>query len=172
MPPIPPPLIRPADPNEAAWLQESYTKIGWSKPAGYFAACCQLQAEGKLVLLVAEGAGTYLGHCKVVWQPDYLYFRENNIPEIQDLNVLAEFRRQGVASRLVDEAERLIGQRSAWVGIRFGLYRDYGPAQRMYIRRGYVPDGQGIAYNDAYVEPGRSYPVDDELTLGLVKRLR
>lgn len=34
------------------------------------------------------------------------------------------------------------------IGIGFGLYADYGTAQRMYIKRGFVPDGRGIMYND------------------------
>ena len=165
-------LIRRALSAEAEWLQESYAKIGWAKPAGYFADCCHLQEQGKLVLLVAESDGRYLGHCKVIWEPHNPYFKENHIPETQDLNVLGERRRQGVATALMDEAERLIGERSALAGISFGLYADYGPAQRMYILRGYVPDGAGASYRDVYVKAGQSYPIDDDFTLGLVKRLR
>lgn len=164
--------IRQATHADAARMQEHFARIGWSKPEGYFAACCQRQDAGELVLLIAEHEGDYVGHCKVVWAPDYPHFKENGIPETQDLNVLSHYRRQGVASLLMDEAERLIGERSAVAGIGFGLYRDYGAAQRMYVLRGYVPDGRGIAYQDLYVEPGQSYPVDDDLVLGLVKRLR
>ena len=167
-----PPVIRQAEQADVAWMQESFEKIGWTKPAGYFAECCRLQGAGKLILLVAERDGVYLGHCKIIWEPDYPYFKENNIPEIQDLNVLGEYRRQGIATLLMDQAERHISKRSDVVGIGFGLYRDYGAAQRMYVLRGYVPDGQGIVYKDVYVEPGQSYPVDDDLTLGLVKRLK
>jgi ribosomal protein S18 acetylase RimI-like enzyme len=106
--------IRQAEEADAAWLQASFTKIGWSKPDGYFAACCRQQSDGEIVLLLATGkAGAYRGHCKVVWQPDYPYFKDNNIPETQDLNVLGAYRRQGIASQLMDEAERMIGERSA-----------------------------------------------------------
>lgn len=164
--------IRQAKHEDAAWMQEDFSRIGWSKPEGYFAACCQQQDAGELVLLLAEIDGDFAGHCKVVWKPNYPYFRENGIPEAQDLNVLGQYRRQGVATRLMDEAEQRIGQRSAVAGIRFGLYGDYGAAQRMYVRRGYIPDGCGITYQDAYVTPGQSYPVDDDLVLGLVKQLR
>ncbi|MEZ4867229.1 MAG: GNAT family N-acetyltransferase [Caldilineaceae bacterium] len=164
--------IRQAQPEDAERMQASFAQIGWSKPAGYFATCCQQQDAGQLVLLIAEDEGSYVGHCKIVWEPTYPHFKEHGIPEVQDLNVLGAYRRQGAASRLMDEAERRIGERSAVAGIGFGLYRDYGAAQRMYVLRGYVPDGRGIAYRDAYVEPGQSYPVDDDLVLGLVKRLR
>ena len=33
------------------------------------------------------------------------------------------------------------------VGIGVGLYPDYGSAQRLYIKRGYLPDGHGATYN-------------------------
>jgi GNAT superfamily N-acetyltransferase len=163
--------VRQADADDAAWMQESFKQIGWAKRDNYFAECCRQQAEGKLVLLVAEMEGLYLGHAKVVWQPDYTYFKENSIPEIQDLNVLPAYRRKGVATRLTDEAEAIIRQRSKVAGIGFGLYPDYGAAQRMYVRRGYVPDGKGMTYNDVYVQAGQSVVVDDFLTLYLVKKL-
>lgn len=163
--------IRQANHEDAAWMQECFAKLAWGKPDGYFADCCRLQDEGKLVLLVAEDNGEYVGHCKIVWAPDYPYFREHSIPETQDLNVIASYRRQGVASALMDETERRICERSELAGIGFGLYGDYGAAQRMYVLRGYVPDGMGIVYNDVCVTPGESYPVDDGLVLGLVKKL-
>lgn len=163
--------IRQATHNDADWMQESFARIGWTKPNGYFAECCRLQDEDKLVLLVAENDGAYVGHCKIVWEPGHPYLKEHGIPETQDLNVVASHRRQGVASALMDETERRIRERSEWAGIGFGLYGDYGAAQRMYILRGYVPDGHGIVYKDAYVTPGVSYRVDDDLVLGLVKRL-
>ena len=71
----------------------------------------------------------------------------------------------------MDEAERIVGQRTNMIGIGFALYKAYGAAQRMYVLRGYVPDGQGIVYNDVYVEPGQSYRVDDDLVFGLIKHL-
>ena len=163
--------IRRATHADAERMQTSFARIGWSKPDGYFAACCAKQDAGELVLLMAEHEDAYVGHCKIIWTPAYPHFKENGIPEIQDLNVLGEYRRQGAASQLMDQAERIIGERCAVAGIGFGLYGDYGAAQRMYVLRGYVPDGRGIAYQDVYVEPGRSYPVDDDLVLGLVKRL-
>lgn len=165
--------IRRAGRDDADWMQTSFdTQIGWQKPPGYFHACCDLQDDDKLVLLVAHEGDQYVGHCKIIWEPGYPYYRENGIPEIQDLNVLPDYRRQGVATRMTDMAEAIIGERSDKVGIGFGLYRDYGAAQRMYILRGYVPDGQGVVYQDEYVTPGASVPVDDDLVLHLVKQLR
>ena len=164
--------IRRALTDDAGWIQSGFDCcMGWTKPAGYFAACCAQQEGGEIVLLVAEDAGNYRGHTKSAWQPDYPYFRENGIPEIQDLNVLPSVRRQGIATRLLDTAEALIRERASTAGIGFGLYADYGPAQRLYIKRGYVPDGHGVAYRDHYVQPGHSVPLDDDLVLYLTKAL-
>jgi ribosomal protein S18 acetylase RimI-like enzyme len=162
---------RKATIQDAEWMQDSFTQMGWSKPEGYFADCCRQQEEGQIVLLIAEGNGDYLGHVKVVWDSEVPYFRENGIPEIQDLIVVPTHRRQGIATRLVDEAETIIRGRSGVAGICFGLYVDYGAAQRMYVLRGYVPDGKGIGYKDSYVEPGQTVVVDDDLVLCLAKRL-
>ena len=42
----------------------------------------------------------------------------------------------------------------------------------MYLRRGYLPDGRGIAYQGATVDPGGSVRVDDDLTLMMLRPLR
>jgi len=164
--------IKRATPSDAKWMQNGFdTHMGWTKKAGYFAECCQLQENGQVVLFHAADGDTFIGHVKVVWKPNYPYFRENNIPEIQDLNVIPAYRRQGVATKLVDACEQVIRARSKIAGIGFGLYSDYGAAQRMYVGRGYIPDGMGISYWDEYVTPGQSVNVDDSLVLHLIKHL-
>jgi GNAT superfamily N-acetyltransferase len=157
--------------QDAAWMQDSVRQTSWSRPEGYFADCCRQQEKGQLVLLVAERDGVYLGHVKVVWQSGYAYFRENGVPHIQDLVVLPRHRRKGVATRLLDMAEDIIRQGPKIAGISFGLYSDYGAAQRPYVLRGYVPDGQGVTYKHQYVQPGHQVVVDDDLILHLAKEL-
>ena len=55
------------------------------------------------------------------------------------------------------------------IGIGVGLYKDYGFAQKLYVRMGYIPDGNGITYNYQPVKAGDSYPVDDDLLLWFKK---
>jgi len=57
------------------------------------------------------------------------------------------------------------------IGIGFALYADYGRAQRLYVRRGYVPDGRGVAYAGELGVPGQTYRLDDDLVLFLTKPL-
>jgi ribosomal protein S18 acetylase RimI-like enzyme len=115
--------------------------------------------------------GVFAGYVTIRWQSDYAPFREQSIPEIADFNVLPPFRRRGIGTALMDEAERRISERSPMAGIGVGLYADYGAAQRMYVLRGYVPDGHGLSYRGRQVLGGEKVVVDDDLTLHLTKRL-
>jgi ribosomal protein S18 acetylase RimI-like enzyme len=143
----------------------------WPKPAQLFERYLAEQADGLRVTLVVWCGGEVCGYGNVVWESGYPPFREEGLPEIQDLNVLPGFRRRGIGGRLLDEAERLVSARSPRVGIGVGLYADYGAAQRLYVRRGYVPDGRGIHYNGRPVSGGARVVVDDDLALYLVKDL-
>lgn len=149
----------------------AFDSLGWDKPRRQYERYLAEQAEGRRVVLVAVEGRRILGYGTVVWESGYPPFRADGVPEIQDLNVFPEFRRRGVATLLLDEAERLVGERSPVVGIGFGLYADYGTAQRLYVRRGYVPDGHGISYRSRPVLGGETVKVDDHLALYLRKRL-
>jgi GNAT superfamily N-acetyltransferase len=129
------------------------------------------QERGQRAVLVAFADSQIAGYLTVVWESEYPPFREKNIPEIKDLRVLFQFRRRRIASRLLDRAEEMISARSNLAGIGVGLYSHYGPAQRLYTLRGYIPDGNGLCYENTPVAPGGSVRVDDELTLQLVKPL-
>jgi GNAT superfamily N-acetyltransferase len=108
----------------------------------------------------------------VCYASSYAPFRTAGIPEIVDLNVLPQFRRRRVASRLMDAAEDHLGISNDIAGIGVGLYADYAAAHLMYPRRGYLPDGRGVAYRGEPVEPGTSVPVDDDLALMMTRRVR
>jgi len=102
------------------------------------------QDNGEREVIVAFSDGKYVGHVTIIWHPEYPPFAEKNIPEISDIGVEPELRRRGIGSMLMDEAEKRIFEKSEIAGIGFGISADYGPAQRMFVRRGYVPDGRGL----------------------------
>ena len=143
----------------------------WPKPRRQFEQYFALQGEGMREILVAWCETRVCGYVTVAWEPDYPLFRENRIPEIQDLNVLADFRRRGTGTRLLDAAEELVGTRAPVVGIGVGLYADYGAAQRLYVKRGYIPDGRGASYRDRIVLGGETVVADDDLVLHFTRRL-
>lgn len=144
----------------------------WPKTRGSFVGAAARVAAGEQDLIVAHLEGRIVGYTGIHWMSDYPPFAAEGIPEINDFNVLPEFRRRGFGAALLDEAEARIALRSDRAGIGVGLYADYGSAQRMYVKRGYIPDGRGITRDGAPVVPGAAVPIDDDTVLWLTKRLR
>jgi GNAT superfamily N-acetyltransferase len=164
--------VRPLAAGDVDGLAAAFADIGWaSKPRALFEGYLQEQAGGGRVVLVAVLAGKTAGYVTVNWRPRYLPLVSASIPELQDLNVLPPFRRQGVATALVDAAEQIVSRRAHAVGIGVGLHPGYNAAQRMYVARGYVPDGNGVTVGDDFVTEGQSIILDDEVVLHLVKTL-
>lgn len=152
-------------------VAEACRALGGIKPVSQYQRYLHEQAEGWRVALGAWEEGDFCGYVTVRWTPDYPPFRAAGIPEIQDLNVLPSWRRRGVGSRLMDEVERLAAERSPSVGIAVGLGPDYGPAQRMYALRGYVPDATGATWRGRPVGVGDPVTANDDFVLHLVKTL-
>jgi GNAT superfamily N-acetyltransferase len=145
--------------------------LNFNASVSYFEALLAAQHNGKRVVLIAHAGDIIAGFVTIKWQSDYPPFTEKGIPEINDLRVLAPYRHRCIATALMDEVERRIFARSPVAGLGVGLYADYGPAQQMYIRRGYVPDGRGLMYKNKPVQPGRDVFVDDDLLLYFTKEL-
>ena len=152
-------------------IVNAFTASNWTeKPASIFETYCIEQNKQERIVWLAYQNNVFAGYVTLKWQSEYPYFKENNIPEIKDLNVLPSFRNQGVGSTLLDIAEKAAFENSDQVGIGVGLYPDYGAAQRLYVKRGYIPDGRGIAYEHRTLLPGESTVLDDELILWMVKQ--
>jgi GNAT superfamily N-acetyltransferase len=163
--------ITPLRLDDPPVFEAAFEAIGWHKPAAQYLRYLDEQTADQRPVLVARVDGVFAGYVTVVWEPTYEAFREAKIPEIQDFNVLPSFRRRGIGSALMDAAEALIATRAEVAGIGVGLYPDYGPAQRLYVLRGYVPDGRGIASETVHVKPGQVVRVDDELALYFTRRV-
>lgn len=164
-------LIRRLNENDCASISEAFSAQGWDKPVALYQRYLQEQADGARAVLVAEIDGEFAGYVTLLWLSDYPTFRERNIPEIADLNVLKVYQRRGIATALLATAEKLAAKKSLTVGIGFGLHSDYGPAQRLYVKRGYIPDGHGIFQGGRYPAHGDTLRVDDDLALYLTKDL-
>jgi GNAT superfamily N-acetyltransferase len=154
-------------------LSAAFTALGWSgKTPDLFNRYVEQQAAGDRVVVVGEIDEKPVGYACVVWTSDYAHFREVHIPEIVDLNVLPRHRRQGLGTALLNAAESMIASRATAAGIAVGLSADYAPAMLLYLKRGYLPDGQGIAYQGKPVPVGTTLTLDDSANLMLTKRLR
>jgi GNAT superfamily N-acetyltransferase len=165
--------IRPLVADDAVTIATEFAALGWpGKTVDQYRRYLDEQESGVRAVHVAFVDGAFAGYLTVCWDSFYTPFRDAGTPEITDLNVLPAFRRRGIASALMDVAEDLIAVRSAVGGIGVGLYAAYAAAHLMYLRRGYLPDGRGIAYRGMPSEPGAAVRVDDELALMMVRRLR
>lgn len=152
-------------------LFKSFNELGWKKPLSLFKEYLNEQTKGNRLVWVAYRGTSLAGYVTLKWESLYLPFKSESIPEISDLNVLPSFRNQGAGTRLLDKAETAAYERSNRVGIGVGLYADYGSAQKLYVNRGYIPDGRGVTYNYQHVSPGKKVRLDDDLILWFIKNL-
>ncbi|TJY43846.1 GNAT family N-acetyltransferase [Cohnella pontilimi] len=159
--------------EEAELLDEEFAKrFRWYQRGDYYLKCLEENQKGKRVTLTAYCNDALAGCCHLLFESQYPSFRDNSIPEINDLNVFPEYRRKRIASRLFHELELIASKISRYIGLGVGLYKDYGNAQRMYTSRGYILDGNGMSYKNVQVIPGQTVMVDDDLLIYLVKELK
>ena len=130
------------------------------------------QESGQRLVLVATLNEIFAGYLTICWESVYAPFREAGIPEVVDFNVLPQFRRQGIGTRLMDQAEHQIAKRSSIAGIGVGLTGDYSAAHVLYLKRGYIPDARGISWNGSLCQYGDQVTVDDGLALYFTKQLK
>lgn len=165
-------MIRPLDAMDIEAMAEAFQRVKWSKSAQLMDRYLRAQQAGRRDVLVGWLNDQFAGYLTVLWESSYGAFRDAGIPEINDFNVMPELRQQGIGSRLMDDAERIISERSAYSGIGVGMGADYGPAQRMYVLRGYVPDGRGLMDNMVPVTYGDKILVSHNLAIYLTRKLR
>ncbi len=133
--------VRPMNEHDPAIISAACQSVGWKKLEAQYSRYLKQQAAGTRTCLVAEVDGQFAGYVTINWKPAYIRFAEDHIPEIQDLNVLPAFRKRGIGTRLLDQAEGEVARTCSVVGIGVGLHPGYNAAQRLYVKRGYVPDG-------------------------------
>ncbi len=157
---------------DIAEIADAFARLSWNKPTSQYEAYLQEQEVGERVTIIAHWDSVFVGYLTIVWHSHYAPFAAESIPEIADFNVLPNWRRRGIGTALMDDAERRIAERSKVAGIGVGMTADYGAAQRLYVTRGYVPDGRGLTYEGKTLAHGESTLNDDSLVLYFTKALR
>lgn len=146
--------------------------LAFSHHRDYYERCFERQKLGELLIILARAENVLCGYTLLNWQPKYPYFKKCGLPEIQDLNVLRQFRRRGVGEALIQYCENLASDRGhEEMGIGVGLDSSFGAAQRLYARLGYIPDGTGVTYDRKQVAAGEFRPIDENLCLMMTKKL-
>ena len=165
--------LRPLRGEDIAEIAASFAALGWAgKSAAQYRRYLAEQEAGTRETRFAFVDGAFAGYLNVLWRSNYPPFAEARIPEVNDFNVLPAYRRHGIGTALMDEAERVTVTRSLIIGIGVGMTADYGAAQRLYVRHGYVPDGRGLMTHERPVVYGENVAVDDHLVLYFTKQLR
>lgn len=127
---------------------------------------------GRATPLCAVWDGVPVGYVSLYDGPKHGPFVGCGYPEIVDFNVIEKYRRRGIGSALLGVCEDMACAVSDTVTLGVGLHSGYGAAQRLYVQRGYVPDGSGVWYNDAICEPYTVCENGDGLVLYLSKKLK
>ncbi len=130
------------------------------------------QSNGECTVLVAIYQGEFAGYVLLYYQCKWGGLGKQGIPGVVDLIVFRNYRNKGIATELMNVAEEIARNYSDKVYLDVCLNSDYGPAQRLYVKRGYIPDGKGVYYEEKVCELDAPCKNDDELTLCLVKQLR
>lgn len=164
--------IRPMNAEDIKVLVQDYC-FPWSTPEEItkrWQKYYDEQQNGIRTVAVLVKKDEILGYGSLLLQSEYPYFL--HIPEISDVWIHEKHRKRGLGKTLIAWLE-LLAQKQGYsqIGIGVGLYADYGPAQQLYFKLGFIPDGHGITYKCKPTTPGESYPLDDDLILWLKKPL-
>lgn len=164
--------IRLLEGGDIPQIVQAFAELGWDKPRSQYERYLSEQEMDMRSAYVAFLDAKFAGYLTICWVSTYVPFQEAGIPEIVDFNVLPEFRRRGIGTLLMDRAESEIASVATMAGIGVGMTPDYGAAQRLYVLRGYVPDGRGLHYRGHQLRYGEAITIDDSLGLYFTKRLK
>ena len=162
--------IRKMQESDIKDLSRRFISQGWPSREEILTRYFKEQECGEREVLVAEVEGALAGYITILPYAKQGPFAEI-YPELSDFNVFEPFQNQGIGNLLLEEAEKRVRLISDKVTLGVGLHSGYGPAQRLYIKRGYIPDGTGVWYQNH--QPAMNAVCEDigELVLYLSKNL-
>ena len=162
--------IRKMQESDIKELSRGFISQGWPGREEILARYFLEQECGEREVLVAEVEGALAGYITILPCAKQGPFAGMD-PELSDFNVFEPFQNQGIGNLLLEEAEKRVRIISDKVTLGVGLHSGYGPAQRLYIKRGYIPDGSGVWYQNH--QPAMNAVCEDigELVLYLSKNL-
>ncbi len=163
--------IRDMEYADAQAITDAEIEQGWDASVEKYQRRLEDQRMGKAISLVAECLGRPVGYINIYPDSAWGAFGGKGYPEIVDFGVLEKYRKKGIGSALMDAAEEIAAKYADTVYLGVGLHHGYGSAQRMYVKRGYIPDGSGVWYQDKICEPYEDCKNDDDLVLYLSRKL-
>lgn len=166
-------VVRDMIRSDAQYFTNEERLQGWDSTIDKYEMRLNDQKDGKCISLVAEYSGNPAGYVNVYPNSEWGAFANQGYPEIVDFGVLEKYRKKGIGTILMNIAEKIASEYADTVYLGVGLHSGYGSAQRMYVKRGYIPDGSGVWYKDKICTPYEAiYSNDDDLVLYLSKSLK
>ena len=160
--------IRKMQESDIKNLSQGFISQGWPGREEILARYFLEQKSKEREVLVAEVEGALAGYITILPCAKQGPFAEI-YPELSDFNVFEPFQNQGIGNLLLEEAEKRVKLISDKVTLGVGLHSGYGPAQRLYMKRGYIPDGTGVWYRNQPLEMNATIQNNDDLVLYLSK---
>ena len=160
--------IRKMQESDIQELSRGFISQGWPSREEILTRYFKEQESGEREVLVAEVEGAVAGYITILPSAKHGPFAEV-YPELSDFNVFEPFRNQGVGNQLLEEAETRVKLVSIMASLGVGLHSGYGAALRLYIKRGYIPDGTGVWYRNQPLEMNATSQNNDDLVLYLSK---
>ena len=162
--------IRKMVESDIQHLSQGFINQGWPGREEILARYFLEQESGEREVLVAEIDGAVAGYVTILPSAKHGPFAEV-YPELSDFNVFELFQNQGIGNLLMEEAEKRVKLVSIKVSLGVGLHSGYGASQRLYIKRGYIPDGTGVWYRNQPLEMNATIQNNDDLVLYFSKEL-
>ena len=163
--------IRNMEYDDEQKITDAEIEQGWDASVEKYLTRLEDQKNGKAISMVAEYSEKAVGYINIYPNNTWGAFGGKGYPEIVDFAVLEKYRNKGIGTVLMDVAEEIAATYADIVYIGVGLHSGYGSAQRMYVKRGYIPDGSGVWYQDKICEPYAECKNDDDLVLYLSKKI-
>lgn len=165
-------LIRDLTKADCVPIRNAEVAQGWRQSVKKYYDRLKDAERGKCVALVAVYGGEPVGYVNVYPASEWGPWGGRGFPEIVDFGVIEKMRRRGIGTKLMDVAEEIAARYADRVYLGVGLHTGYGSAQRMYVKRGYLPDGSGVWFHDGPAQPYENYELGDDLVLYLIKFLK
>lgn len=164
---------RPMVESDITQMNDGFVAQGWGDRTNILQKYLREQEAGTRYVVFAEADGSAVGYATLVAGDTEGPFAGMGLPNVVDFNVLEAYQCHGIGSGILDRIEAIARDvlHSDIITLGVGMHPGYGAAQRMYVKRGYLPDGSGLWYQNRLLAHGAACRNDDDLVLYLCKEL-
>ena len=157
--------------EDAKVIFDTRSSYGWYSLMDTYETYYSEQESKKRLVFIAEYEGVMAGYCTLLLNSSEGPWGGMGYPEINDLLVFIPVRKKGIGNKLMDIVEQEASKISGMLYLAVGVHSGYGPAQRMYVSRGYNFDGSGVWYQGKQLGQYEPCVNDDDLLLFMSRKL-